>query len=115
MRYWRNAAGAYLGGFEASPQTGAIEVAAPPADARATWAGQGWAEPPADRRIVPLGTVLFRIVAGGHLNTVLAVLQAEPDAAATLLTLREGIYSDDAQASALLALAGADPAVILAP
>lgn len=116
MRYYRLGS-AYLGAFggDAQPPAGAVEVPAPPQNAAATWNGAAWIEPPAPRVLVPLGTVLFRIVAGGHLNAVLAVLQAEPEAAALLLTLREGIYADDAQASALLAAAGADPAVILAP
>lgn len=116
MRYYRNGT-AYIGGYGdgAEPPAGAVEVPAPPQNAAATWNGAAWIEPPPPRVLIPLGTVLFRIIAGGHLNAVLAVLQAEPTAAATLLTLREGIYADDAQASALLAAAGADPAVILAP
>jgi hypothetical protein len=54
------------------------------------------------------------IVLGG-LTPLLAALQAAPDAAALLLTLREGIYADDPQARALLTLAGLNPDQVLAP
>ena len=51
----------------------------------------------------------------GGLSAVLGVLQASPEAAAKLLTLREGIYADDHQARALFAAAGLDADRVLAP
>lgn len=116
-RFYRTAAGAYVGAFGpgVTPPPDAIEVAAPPQSAAATWNGGEWIEPPPPRRIVPLATITFRLAAMGKLGDVAAALQQEPEALGLLLSLQEGIYADDAQASALLSLAGADPAVILAP
>ena len=42
-RYYRDAAGNYLGGFDgAAPPLGAIEVSVPPANARMKWDGARW-------------------------------------------------------------------------
>lgn len=117
MTHYRTAAGAYLGAFGAgvTPPPGAIAVPFPPGSAAATWNGVGWTEPAPEPRLVPLGLITFRLAAMGKLAAVAAVLEQEPEALGTLLGLREGIYANDAQASALLAAAGADPLVILAP
>src|SRR5690606_12188462 len=45
-KFYRNEAGQYLGGFDGAPPAGGIEVPFPPEDARATWNGSGWDEPP---------------------------------------------------------------------
>lgn len=116
-RYYRNADGRYLGAFGAgvAVPSGAIEVATPPRDARQTWTGQEWGPAPVDPVLVPLAAVLTRIILGGHLDAVLAALQQNPSAAALLMNVREGVYSTDPDARALLAGVGADPDVILAP
>jgi hypothetical protein len=116
-RFFRSAAGAYLGGYGqgAPPPGDAIEVPAPPQDARATWNGSAWVEPPPPPALVPLAVVLTRVIALGGLTPLLAALQAAPDAVSVLLTLREGIYADDPQARALLTLAGLNPDQVLAP
>lgn len=42
-KFYRNAQGQFVGGFDgASPPIGSIEVASPPADARMTWDGVDW-------------------------------------------------------------------------
>lgn len=116
MAYYRDDGGAYLGAFEGTrPPPGAVEVPAPPADAAARWNGRGWDEPPPPPVLVPLAAVLTRVIAMGGLSAVLGVLQASPEAAAKLLTLREGIYADDHQARALFAAAGLDADRVLAP
>lgn len=117
MIYYRTAAGAYLGARapSARPPPGAVAVPHPPTNAAAMWNENAWQEPPPPRRLVPLATITFRLAATGKLGAVATMLESEPEALGLLLALREGIYADDAQASALLALAGADPAVILAP
>lgn len=113
-KFFRAAGGAYLGAYAgAAPPDGAIEVASPPADARATWNGTGWTEPAPARQLVPLGTLAARIVASGRLSALSAVLDAAPDARALLMGLREGIYADDQQARALLTAAGLDPDEVL--
>ncbi|MFC3706036.1 DUF4376 domain-containing protein [Devosia honganensis] len=45
MKYYVDAAGAYLGGWDANPPAGAIEVPAPPEDARQVWGGEAWGWP----------------------------------------------------------------------
>lgn len=115
LRYFRAADGAYLGAFTDSPPAGAIQVPGPPQDARATWNGTAWAEPTPEPHLVPLAVVLHRLILTGRLDAMLTVLQAQPAARAQLLAIREGIYATDAMARALLAVAGADPDVILAP
>lgn len=42
MNYYVDTAGNYLGGWDANPPTGAIEVPEPPQDARQVWVGQAW-------------------------------------------------------------------------
>lgn len=114
-RFFRSSDGRYLGSFDGAPAPrDAIEVAAPPADGRATWSGGRWVDPPAPPTLVPLAVVLTRVIVLGRLNALLAVLQADKAAEALLLRLKEGIYANDAQARALLTAAGADPDVVLA-
>lgn len=115
-RFYRSPAGAYLGGFSGvEPPENAIEVSAPPRDARATWNGTGWTEPAPDPVLIPLAAVLTRVIVLGKLNDLLAVLQAEPSAATLLLSLKEGVFANDAQAAAVLTAAGIDAEVVLAP
>jgi hypothetical protein len=115
-RFFRSVAGAYLGSFDGvEPPESAIEVPSAPANARATWNGTGWTEPAPDPVLIPLAAVLTRVIVLGKLNDLLAVLQAEPSAAALLLSLKEGVFADDAQAVAVLTAAGVDAEVVLAP
>jgi hypothetical protein len=61
-RYFRSADGAFLGAFVGSPPPGgAIEVAAPPQDARATWNGARWVEPPPPPRWLLKSTIYARM------------------------------------------------------
>lgn len=46
MKYYVDAAGSYLGGWDASPPAGAIEVPTAPEDARQVWDGQAWSPLP---------------------------------------------------------------------
>lgn len=46
MKYYVDQTGAYLGGWDANPPAGAIEVAAPPEDARQVWTGSEWGPVP---------------------------------------------------------------------
>lgn len=45
MKYFVDSQGRYLGGWDANPPAGAIEVPFPPADARQIWTGAGWGAP----------------------------------------------------------------------
>lgn len=82
-RYFRDAAGAYLGAYDGPDDepfgAGAIEVAAPPADARATWNGAGWDEP------APVRDPLPRLVVADRLTDAEVAMVA-------------GLQSGDAQA-----------------
>lgn len=42
MKYYIDSQGIYLGGWDANPPTGAIEVPEPPQDARQVWDGTKW-------------------------------------------------------------------------
>lgn len=51
-KYYMDAAGNYLGGYEGVvPPVGAIEVAFPPSDARMTWNGVAWIIPPSEKDV----------------------------------------------------------------
>jgi hypothetical protein len=116
-RFYRNSSGGYLGGYGqgVTVPDEAIEVPAAPANAAAVWNGAGWTEPPPPRALVPLAVVLTRVIALRALPPLLAVLQAAPEAAQLLLTLREGIFADDTQARQVLVAAGLNPDQVLAP
>lgn len=47
MRYYADEQGSYLGGWDAIPPAGAIEVPFPPDDARQVWDGVQWGPVPA--------------------------------------------------------------------
>ncbi len=113
IRYYRNAAGAYLGAFDRAPSDG-IEVAMPPRDARATWQSNAWVEPAPPPALIPLGVLAARIVASGRLTALSQVLDAQPQARARLMTLSEGIFRNDPEARALLVAAGLNPDEVLA-
>ncbi len=72
--------------------------------------------PPAPLRyLVPLPMVDFRMRFIGKWDAMMTILNMESNAAAKqrLFDLFEGIYSDDAEARALIAATGADPDEIL--
>lgn len=48
MKYYTDASGRYLGGWDANPPAGAIEVPRPPEDARQIWDGKAWGKIPLD-------------------------------------------------------------------
>ena len=73
-----------------------------------------WTPSPPQRRLVPLGTVLFRVEVLGATPALQAAIAADQATRELLLKLEEGIYSDDPQARALLSAVGADPDVVLA-
>lgn len=79
-----------------------------------TWNGTTFLPPSTEHRLVPLATVVTRIIAYGHLATVQAALASDETLRARLSRVQEGIYSDDVDARAFLTAVGADPDVILA-
>jgi hypothetical protein len=44
-RFYIDSSGAYLGGWDENPPSGAIEVPFPPSDARLVWNGSAWTMP----------------------------------------------------------------------
>lgn len=50
MKFYVDAQGNYLGGWDENPPAGAIEVPFPPLSARDVWDGQAWQESPAEVR-----------------------------------------------------------------
>ena len=52
-RYFVDASGAYLGGFDgAEPPAGSIEVAGPPEHGACTWNGAAWSDPPEEPEVI---------------------------------------------------------------
>jgi hypothetical protein len=73
-----------------------------------------WTPAAPERRLVPLALVLWRVEVLGATPALQAAIAADQATRQLLLKLEEGIYSDDAQARALLAGVGADPDLVLA-
>lgn len=114
-RYFRDTDGAYLGGFDgAEPPAGAIEVPAAPNDARATWNGSAWVEPPPPPHLVPKLLVVERLAAAGRLATARQALNAADDLTRERWDAAKEIASDDTQVRGFLTAIGTDPDVILA-
>lgn len=87
-RYFVDGQGNYLGGFGgAAPPTGAIEIPAPPDDARQVWNGSTWSAAPAQVAALDVDTLAAALVAKGVL--------ADADIAAAVASARRV----DAQAS----------------
>lgn len=80
-------------------------------DADAVWTAAMLAAPV----YVPVALVRERLEAADLWADAAAALMLDPAMLLKVLTLREGIASDDAQAIAWLTAVGADPEVILAP
>lgn len=73
-----------------------------------------WAEP-AERRMVPKGVIVERLIAAGKIEAARAALATLSVADQERWNAKPAVYADDARALALLRAIGADPAVILAP
>ena len=112
MRHYVDAAGAYLGAFspELPPPPGGVQVPTPPRDARAIWSGVAWQEPPP-----PARTIVDRLIAAGLDGAAEAALTAAGTSVRRRWESRWWVWSDDANATAILTAIGANPAVILAP
>jgi hypothetical protein len=80
MRYYIDTAGSYLGGWDANPPSGAIEVPFPPSDARQSWINGAWSDAPA---IVPAKVTMrqarLALLAAGLLDDVEAAIDALPE------------------------------------
>ena len=63
---------------------------------------------------VPVPLLFSRLVTAGHAAAAEAAIAAQPGLMLHLMSLRQGVANDDAQAVALLAAIGADATVILA-
>lgn len=114
MRYYRTAAGAFLGAFDRPPQ-GGIEVPFPPLNAAATWNGEGWIEPPPPSHKVLRGTIVDRLIAAGLDDDAEAALTIAGPQTRRRWESRWWVWSNDPDAVALLTSIGADVAAILAP
>lgn len=66
-------------------------------------------------RYVPVPTIRERMEAAGTWAALATILAGNPAAMLKVLSLREGVASDDAQARAMIAAAGGDPDAVLAP
>jgi hypothetical protein len=71
-KFYVDADGRYLGGYEgAEPPAGAIEVPAPPADARQVWGGGAWSEtPPLVPEMVTMFQARAALMEAGLFNAV---------------------------------------------
>jgi hypothetical protein len=54
MKNYVNDKGVYLGGWDANPPHGAIEVPSAPDDARQPWIGGKWGEAPVSKPVSPV-------------------------------------------------------------
>lgn len=84
------------------------------------WVAAGNTPDPADvpeseRRMVPKGVIVERLIAAGKIEAARAALAQISVADQERWNAKPAVYADDARALALLRAIGADPAVILAP
>lgn len=82
--------------------------------AAAQAAMDAWTEP-AERRMVPKGIIVERLIAAGKIEAARAALAQISVADQERWNAKPAVYADDPRALALLRAIGADPAVILAP
>ncbi|RUX96141.1 MULTISPECIES: hypothetical protein [unclassified Mesorhizobium] len=117
-RYFVDDNGGYLGGFDGEdielPESG-IEVPTAPTDARQTWDGSAWSEPPVARQMVLKSTVMQRLIDVNKMGIAQGALWAQPNAFARWFAPdHPAVYCDDPDAMAFVAALGLDPAIILA-
>jgi len=80
MKYYIDAAGNYLGGWDGTPPVDAIEVPTPPNDARQLWSGDRWGG-------IPLGVSDYRAAIQQHMDA--AAIAAGYDDIASAVTYAE--------------------------
>lgn len=110
IKYWRSQNGAYLGATNGTPLAGAIEVAIPPVDARATWTGTGWAEPSPRWRV--LKSTLVDRMSDTELASYLALIATLPPRDRARWDAIRYVASDEPPVLAAAAALGWPPARI---
>lgn len=70
---------------------------------------------PAGPLYIPVHTIRERLEEQGKWEALVSILQSDMPTMLKVLTLRDGVASDDQQARGLIAAVGADPDEILAP
>lgn len=79
MKYYVDAQGAYLGGWDSSPPVGAIEVPDAPEDARQVWGGAQWGEAqPSVPQSVTMRQARLAMLQAGILDDVEALIASMP-------------------------------------
>jgi len=116
-RYFVDAQGFYLGGFDgAEPPNSAIEVPRAPDDARQIWQNGKWSIAPTVRQMVLKSIVQARIIDAGKMQQAYAMLTGNAVYFARWFAPdRPEVYCDDPDAVGLVRALGLDPATILAP